>query len=250
MATGVNHSERRRLVITKAMALFARMGYAKVSFLMISEATGIARTALYRYFKTKRDIFDEAIHEITSGIGQELERIRQRGDQPVTQRIVQACNVVIDALYGKREFFSAICSSIADRARAYNLNLIWGARQEFNELARDGSLDDYIARCKASNIKGVFFVPQDAMGERGVELRNQQIAETLRRKGITVVLIDRDIVPFPRRSDFDFVGIDNVQAGYEQAKHLIACGCRRLVYVSHEKQVWTVDLSSPGNGRF
>ena len=54
-----------------------------------------------------------------------------------------------------REFFSAICGSIADRARAYNLNLIWGARQEFNELARDGSLDDYIARCKAANIRGV-----------------------------------------------------------------------------------------------
>lgn len=118
MATGVNHSERRRLVITKAMALFARMGYAKVSFLMISEATGIARTALYRYFKTKRDIFDEAIHEITSGIGQELERIRQRGDQPVTQRIVQACNVVIDALYGKREFFSAIYEFVFSMVRA------------------------------------------------------------------------------------------------------------------------------------
>jgi len=145
-----------------------------------------------------------------------------------------------------REFFSAICGSIADRARAYNLNLIWGARQEFNELSRDGSLDDYVARCKAANIKGVFFVPQDAMGERGVELRNQEIAETLRRKGITVVLIDRDIVPFPRRSDFDFVGIDNVQAGYVQAKHLIACGCRRLVYVSHEKQVWTVDARFNG----
>ena len=84
------------------------------------------------------------------------------------------------------------------------------------------------------------------MGERGVELRNQEIAETLRRKGITVVLIDRDIVPFPRRSDFDFVGIDNVQAGYVQAKHLIACGCRRLVYVSHEKQVWTVDARYNG----
>ena len=31
-----------------------------------------------------------------------------------------------------------------------------------------------------------------------------------------------------------------------QAKHLIACGCRRLVYVSHEKQVWTVDARFNG----
>ena len=50
----VNHKERHRLIVEKALELFARMGYAKVSFLDISEATGIARTALYRYFKTKR----------------------------------------------------------------------------------------------------------------------------------------------------------------------------------------------------
>ena len=125
-------------------------------------------------------------------------------------------------------------------------NLIWGAKQEFNELSRNGSIADYIARCKAENIRGVFFVPQDAMGEHGIERRNQEIAEALRANGITVILIDRDIVPFPRRSSFDFVGIDNVQAGYEQAKHLIATGCRRLIYVSHEKQVWTVDARFSG----
>ena len=145
-----------------------------------------------------------------------------------------------------REFFSAICGAIANRARSYNLNLIWGARQEFNELARNGSLDDYVARCRRENIRGVFFVPQDALGERGIEKRNQEIAETLRANGITVVLIDRDIVPFPRRSTFDFVGIDNVQAGYEQAQHLLRQGCRRVVYVSHGKQVWTVDARFSG----
>ena len=145
-----------------------------------------------------------------------------------------------------REFFSTICGAIAESARSCNLNLIWGARQEFNELAHDGSLDEYIERCRRANIRGVFFVPQDATGKEGVERRNREIAETLRANGITVVLIDRDIVPFPRRSDFDFVGIDNVQAGYAQAKHLIECGCRRLAYVSHDKLVWTVDARYSG----
>ncbi len=61
-----------------------------------------------------------------------------------------------------------------------------------------------------------------------------------------MVLIDRDVLPFPQRSDFDFVGIDNVQAGYRQATHLISRGCRRLVYVSHAQQVWTVDARFAG----
>ena len=143
-----------------------------------------------------------------------------------------------------REFFSAVCGSIADRARAYNLNLIWGARREFEDLARDAPLGAYVARLKAANVQGVFFVPQDSPGDGG--LRNREIAETLRRSGIAVVLIDRDIVPFPQRSDFDFVGIDNVQAGYRQAAHLLSLGCRRLVYVTHDKQVWTVDARFAG----
>ena len=143
-----------------------------------------------------------------------------------------------------REFFSSVCGSIADRARAYNLNLIWGARREFEDLARDAPLADYVARCKAANVKGVFFVPQDSPGDGG--RRNREIAETLRTAGIAVVLIDRDIVPYPQRSDFDFVGIDNVQAGYRQAAHLLSLGCRRLAYVTHAKQVWTVDARFAG----
>ena len=113
---GVNHSERRHLVVTRAMSLFARMGYAKVSFLDISEATGIARTALYRYFKTKREIFDAAIHAITSEIKRDLEGICRR-KLPVPQRMVLACDRVIDEFYGKSEFFSAIYEFVFSMVR-------------------------------------------------------------------------------------------------------------------------------------
>lgn len=116
MAMGVNHSERRHLVVTRAMSLFARMGYAKVSFLDISEATGIARTALYRYFKTKREIFDAAIHAITSEIKRDLEGICRR-KLPVPQRMVLACDRVIDEFYGKSEFFSAIYEFVFSMVR-------------------------------------------------------------------------------------------------------------------------------------
>ena len=118
MAAGVDHDERRRLVVLKAMGLFARMGYSKVSFLTISEATGIARTALYRYFKTKREIFDEAIHGITSGIRMELDKISRQAKVPVSRRIGQACDLVIDELYGKKDFFSAIYEFVFSMVRA------------------------------------------------------------------------------------------------------------------------------------
>ena len=48
MAKRIDHAARRQFIVERSMGLFARLGYAKVSFLTISEATGVARTALYR----------------------------------------------------------------------------------------------------------------------------------------------------------------------------------------------------------
>ena len=145
-----------------------------------------------------------------------------------------------------REFFSTICNSIADRARAYNLSLVWGTRREFEELTGGGSIAAYIARCRSIGVRGVFFVPRDSPPDSDPGRRNRMIAEALRANGIAVVLIDRDLGSFPQRSDFDFVGIDNVQAGYRQADHLAGQGCRRIVYVTHDKRVWTVDARIAG----
>jgi AcrR family transcriptional regulator len=117
MAREINHNERRRMVVVKAMRLFAQMGYSKVSFLTISEATGIARTALYRYFKSKRELFDEAIHEITGGLMVELSDIIDR-KEPVAVRLELACSHVIDEIYRKREFFLAIFDFVFSMVRA------------------------------------------------------------------------------------------------------------------------------------
>lgn len=116
MATEVNHDERRQMVVAKALALFAKMGYAKVSFLTISEATGVARTALYRYFKTKREIFDEAIHSVTSVLVDELKAISVK-ELPVSRRIEQSCLVVMEAIHINKEFFYAICDFVFSMVR-------------------------------------------------------------------------------------------------------------------------------------
>ena len=115
MAT-VNHKERHRLIVAKAMQLFARMGYSKVSFLDISESTGIARTALYRYFKTKREIFDEAIHGATSEIKRELKKV-DRKRIPVAKRLEEACALVIDVIHGKKSFFLTIFDFVFSMVR-------------------------------------------------------------------------------------------------------------------------------------
>ncbi len=89
------------------MRLFAGMGYSKVSFLDISRSTGIARTALYRYFRTKREIFDEAIRSITHSLRAEFGRIAEGGGSAAA-RLERSGGIVIAAMYGRRDFFAAI----------------------------------------------------------------------------------------------------------------------------------------------
>jgi AcrR family transcriptional regulator len=49
--------ERRRRIIEAARNLFATAGYANVGTADLAKAAGVSEPALYRYFKSKRDLF-------------------------------------------------------------------------------------------------------------------------------------------------------------------------------------------------
>src|SRR5262249_42223417 len=93
-------------------------------------------------------------------------------------------------------------------------------------------------------VAGVFFVPFEHRADR--EAANRQIAERLKQAGIPVVLLDRDLGAFPRRSEYDIVGVDNFAGGYALAEHLIKLGARRLGYVMRPLTASTVDARIAG----
>lgn len=93
-------------------------------------------------------------------------------------------------------------------------------------------------------VRGVFLVPFEHQADR--EDANRRIAERLRLAGIPLVLIDRDIGPFPIRSAYDLIGIDNFSGGYQLAEHLIKLGMRRPAYVMRPLTASTVDARIAG----
>lgn len=107
MANTASQTARRRLVAGKTLGLFARLGYEKVSFSDISEATGVPRTALYRYYRSKRDIFDEAIHAITAGIMGEVV-LAAAEHRSADFKLRKVCDLVVDRLHEQKEFFLSI----------------------------------------------------------------------------------------------------------------------------------------------
>jgi len=83
MALIVNHEERRLEILRKSLRLFAECGYADVTFQRIADRCGLARTALYRYFHHKRQIFDGAVTMATTDL---LFRYREIVNLPGTYR--------------------------------------------------------------------------------------------------------------------------------------------------------------------
>jgi GntR family transcriptional regulator of arabinose operon len=135
------------------------------------------------------------------------------------------------------EIFDPISTHLAAFARAQGFDLVHGTKPQTakNPAHSAGRFcDPYVAQ----GVKGVFFAPLEL--DRNSESINRSIVRTFETHGIVVVLIDRDLGPFPRRSECDLVGLDNLCAGYMIAAHLLRSGCRRIDFLALPYSAQTV----------
>ena len=77
------------------------------------------------------------------------------------------------------------------------------------------------------HVEGVIFRP--LINEKYTKA-NQEVAKVLEKAGKPVVLFDSDVEKKPRRSVFDIVAVNNVDAGRSVAEYLIASGRRRIAF--------------------
>jgi LacI family transcriptional regulator len=67
-------------------------------------------------------------------------------------------------------------------------------------------------------------------GKLGDEI-NPVVLGMFDRKKIPVVLLDCDIVPFPQRSGYDVVGVNDLEAGARIANHLLSVGAKNIYFL-------------------
>lgn len=145
------------------------------------------------------------------------------------------------------EIFESICGELASLARVHDYGLLWGgttlalgADAELSIREAEDLCDQFVER----RAVGVFFVPFEHHPDFAVA--NERLTSKLHKAGIPMVLIDRDLGPFPERSGYDLVGVDNFAGGYTLATHLIKLGARRLAYVTRPRTAPTVDARIAG----
>ena len=107
MAIIVNHEERRLEILRKSLRLFAEAGYADVTFQRIAERCGLARTALYKYFHHKRQIFDGAVTIATNElVGKYREILAHPGSY--RNKLEAVIEEVFKILYSHRDLLLVI----------------------------------------------------------------------------------------------------------------------------------------------
>lgn len=94
-------------------------------------------------------------------------------------------------------------------------------------------------------VDGVLFAPLEGVEDR--ERQNRRICRWFTSAGIPVVLVDRDAVDFPARSEFDIVGVDNVRGATQLGEHLVSQGYRRPMYFARPQHPSTTDQRMAGS---
>ena len=141
---------------------------------------------------------------------------------------------------GETEIFEPICQGMMASPLAREHALIWGSLSGAGGSKEDDAwrlCRQYIDR----RVSGVFFAPLE--GQDGL---NDRIAQALDTAKIPVILLDRTVVPYPRRGHHDLVGIDNRRAGYVITEHLLGAGARRVAFVALPNAAPTVDAREAG----
>ena len=144
---------------------------------------------------------------------------------------------------GQTEIFEAICKGMMEAQEAMHHSLLWGnsvSKEQDKEKAAEQLCEHYISR----KVSGVFFAPVEYSTSRFQS--NNRIVAALDRARIPVVLLDRCLEPYPRRSKYDLVGIDNRRAGYLATEHLIRAGAKRIAFFARPNSAPTVDARIAG----
>src|SRR6516164_8843459 len=141
------------------------------------------------------------------------------------------------------EIFGPICQGMSEAPQTRKNALLWGNITPDRDT-KDEQAWELCRQYIAKRVDGVFFAPLERTAAS--EHTNQQILSTLERARIPVVLLDRCVLPYPKRSPHDLVSIDHRRAGYMITEHLIALGSRRIGFVAYSKSASTVEARIAG----
>lgn len=145
------HDERRNEIIRTAAVLFSQKGYEKCSVNDILNAIGIAKGTFYYYFKSKEDVLDAAVEQISEQVLMQVQKIAAKKELSPVDRIIQVLLAVrvtgpteealIQEMHKSRR--QKCLKRLSVRWRKCS---VWRMDSSLKECASIGSFEEKIAR--------------------------------------------------------------------------------------------------------
>lgn len=204
-----------------------------------------SETELAKRFEVSRPTASRALRDL-----QNLGIINRRAGSgsylsqpaPSPSRAAKATYGLLVPGLGNTEIMDPICNEITRFSQSQGASVLWG-----DTVVSVTTGEDALALCHQYidlKVDGVFFAPIETIADR--ETINKNICSILTEAAIAVILLDRDVLEFPQRSQFDLVGIDNFTAGFVLTEHLIAHGNREFRFLAKPNYPATTDLRLAG----
>jgi DNA-binding LacI/PurR family transcriptional regulator len=186
-----------------------------------------SESELVKTFGASRPTINRALRDLQiSGVSE-----RRAGSGSFVRADAAARGYVFGLLIpelGLTEIFEPICRGMAEVTLDQPHVLLWG-KSPTHSVDVERHAYESCGQWIAKKVSGVFFAPLEYTS--GKDAVNTRIAELLSEAGIPIVLIDRDVVPFPARSPHDVVSIDNRRAAYVLTRHVLDAGSRQVIFV-------------------
>lgn len=137
--TPTPESSKRNEILAAALALFLENGYEKTSVRMISQKVGCEVGLVYYYFKTKEDVFENALNAYFMQTEEEFKALVEKATANAENNIVLFADYMQDKAKNYRDIFSetvhfsircAVCEKIASLAEIYLSEMLQKAEQK------------------------------------------------------------------------------------------------------------------------
>jgi len=108
MAIAVEHDQRRKKILEKALAVFMDDGFENATFQKIADRCGITRTILYLYFKNKKEIFTYSIKQLLLSVEEKIKLIIGNNSLSSIEKITNVLLSIFSLFEQNRQLLSVI----------------------------------------------------------------------------------------------------------------------------------------------
>ena len=164
---------------------------------------------------------DELVHQ---GL---ISRKQGRGTFVTNQGTSRKIGLIVPGV-ACTDFFQPIVSEINQLARKEDYQLLFAEVFSLDRDKRVHQVRELAADFVRKRVAGVIYEP---LAEPGGKDANDHILRVFTRARSPVVLLDCDIVPFPERSEYDVIGVNDVEAGAKIASHLLSVGAKKIHFL-------------------